>query len=87
MESMNVQTCYFQHSAEAIAHSKAIGLIDNTNRSPDGSEKPLTLKCILPKRESDQRKLLPLVKKHFGESLQRTAGLAAHKNHAFSISS
>jgi hypothetical protein len=27
------------------------------------------------------------VKKHFGESLQRTAGLAAHKNHAFSISS
>jgi phosphatidate phosphatase APP1 len=27
MESMNVQTCYFQHSAEAIAHSKAIGLI------------------------------------------------------------
>lgn len=27
MESMNVQTCYFQHSAEAIAHSESIGLI------------------------------------------------------------
>jgi phosphatidate phosphatase APP1 len=27
IESMDVQTCYFKHSAEAIAHSKAIGLI------------------------------------------------------------
>lgn len=27
MESMNVKTCYFKHSTEAIAHSRSIGLI------------------------------------------------------------
>ena len=27
LESLNVAVCYFKHSSEAIAHSKAIGII------------------------------------------------------------